>query len=176
MEEECRNVIAKYLVWGVVERSECYGGEGLGWGPGNLWCHSSNEFDYFPFPVSTTEKFRVLTEHNNRRSVECRTGSSRLKRATFRCIQRYASVMSKELKERVMSKAHAAVEGVVNKAHAVVEEIALQVVQDEVESPNMLGIDNARFLYEVGTDTKKCLSGKLPYLLASPPPHSSYKI
>ena len=78
--------------------------------------------------------------------------------------------MSKELKERVMSKAHAAVEGVVNKAHAVVEEIALQVVQDEVESPNMLGIDNARFLYEVGTDTKKCLSGKLPYLLASPPP------
>ena len=63
--------------------------------------------------------------------------------------------MSKELKERVVNKAHAAVEGVVNKAHAVVEEIALQVVQDEVESPNMLGIDNARFLYEVGMSRKR---------------------
>ena len=61
-----------------------------------------------------------------------------------------ASVMSKELKEKVISKANAAVEGVVRKAHAAVEEIALQVVQDEVESPSMLGIDNARFLYEVG--------------------------
>lgn len=67
--------------------------------------------------------------------------------------------MSKELKERLVNKAHATVEGLVNKASAAVEEIALQVVQDEVESPHMLGIDNARFLYEVRP------SAKLPYFM-----------